>query len=82
MTDRPARSVLAELAEAGADRLTVALGGRERARVIVVLACVLGLSAADVSTVVVFPAPFGPRKAKISPRATSRSMPRTASVSP
>ena len=38
-------------AEAGADRLAVALGGRERARVIVVLACVLGLSAADVSTV-------------------------------
>jgi len=38
-------------AEKGADRLTVALGGRERARVIVVLACVLGLSAADVATV-------------------------------
>ncbi|HEY4413050.1 MAG TPA: MFS transporter [Gaiellaceae bacterium] len=39
------------VAEAGANRLTVALGGRERTRVIVVLACVLGLSAADVSTV-------------------------------
>jgi len=39
------------VAEAGADRLTVALGGRERTRVIVVLACVLGLSAADVTTV-------------------------------
>ncbi|HKT43419.1 MAG TPA: MFS transporter [Gaiellaceae bacterium] len=39
------------IAGAGADRLTVALGGRERTRVIVVLACVLGLSAADVSTV-------------------------------
>ena len=38
-------------AEAGAGRLALALGGRERARVIVVLACVLGLSAADVSTV-------------------------------
>src|SRR5579862_3744092 len=38
-------------AEAGADRLTVALGGRERARVIVVLASILALSAADVSTV-------------------------------
>ena len=38
-------------AEVGADRLTVALGGRERTRVIVVLACVLGLSAADVTTV-------------------------------
>jgi MFS family permease len=48
--DRP-RSLLAELAEAGADRLTVALGGRERTRVILVLAGVLGLSAADVSTV-------------------------------
>jgi predicted MFS family arabinose efflux permease len=52
------RSILAGIAalagaaaEAGADRLTVALGGRERTRVIVVLACVLGLSAADVSTV-------------------------------
>jgi len=50
-SDRPARSLFAELAEAGADRLTVALGGRERARVILVLAGVLGLSAADVSTV-------------------------------
>ena len=38
-------------AEAGADQLTVALGGRERARVIVVLASILALSAADVSTV-------------------------------
>ena len=38
-------------AGAGADRLTVALGGRERARVIVVLASILALSAADVSTV-------------------------------
>jgi predicted MFS family arabinose efflux permease len=52
------RSILAGIAalagaaaEAGAGRLTVALGGRERTRVIVVLACVLGLSAADVSTV-------------------------------
>jgi MFS family permease len=49
-SDRP-RSLFAELAEAGADRLTVALGGRERTRVILVLAAVLGLSAADVSTV-------------------------------
>ena len=49
-SDRP-RSLLAELAEAGADRLTVALGGSERTRVILVLAGVLGLSAADVSTV-------------------------------
>ena len=32
-----------------------------------------------ISTVVVLPAPFGPRKAKISPRRTSRSMPATAS---
>src|SRR5581483_5248890 len=44
-------SLVAALASAGAERLTAALGGRERARVIVVLACVLGLSAADVSTV-------------------------------
>jgi predicted MFS family arabinose efflux permease len=58
VTDKPRPSVLAGIASvagavagAGADRLTVALGGRERTRVIVVLACVLGLSAADVSTV-------------------------------
>jgi predicted MFS family arabinose efflux permease len=58
MDDDSGRSLLAGIAslagkaaEAGADRLTVALGGRERTRVIVVLACVLGLSAADVSTV-------------------------------
>jgi len=44
-------SLAGAAAEAGADRLTVALGGRERARVILVLASVLGLSAADVSTV-------------------------------
>jgi predicted MFS family arabinose efflux permease len=56
--DNSRRSLLAgfaalasTVAEAGADRLTVALGGRERTRVIVVLACILGLSAADVSTV-------------------------------
>src|SRR5881394_2411455 len=34
------------------------------------------------STVVVFPAPLGPRKAKICRGATSRSMPRTASSGP
>src|SRR5579864_1610115 len=58
VADKRGSSILAGIAalagaaaEAGADRLTVALGGRERARVIVVLACVLGLSAADVSTV-------------------------------
>ena len=34
-----------------ADRLTVALGGATRARVVVVLACVLGLSGADFATV-------------------------------
>ena len=38
-------------AEATRRRLTVALGGAERTRVIVVLAAVLGLSAADASTV-------------------------------
>ena len=32
--------------------------------------------------VVDFPAPFGPRKPKISPAPTSRSMPRTASTFP
>ncbi len=30
----------------------------------------------------VLPAPFGPKKAKTSPRSTSRSMPRTASTLP
>src|ERR1700760_3193880 len=35
-----------------------------------------------ISTGVVLPAPLGPRKAKISPRRTSRSMPRTASWAP
>ncbi len=35
-----------------------------------------------ISIVVVFPAPFGPRKAKISPWRTSRSTPATASTSP
>jgi MFS family permease len=44
-------AIAGAVAERGADRLTVALGGRERARVIIVLACVLGLSAADVATV-------------------------------
>ena len=33
-------------------------------------------------TVVVLPAPFGPRKPKTSPRTTVRSMPRTASIPP
>ena len=32
--------------------------------------------------VVDFPAPFGPRKPNVSPAATSKSMPRTASISP
>lgn len=44
-------AVAGAVAERGAERMSGALGGRERARVIVVLACVLGLSAADVSTV-------------------------------
>ena len=46
---------LAALASAAAGaasaRLTVTLGGAERKRVIVVLACVLGLSGADAATV-------------------------------
>src|SRR6516225_4640897 len=32
--------------------------------------------------VVDLPAPFGPRKPKVSPAATSKPMPRTASISP
>jgi hypothetical protein len=32
--------------------------------------------------VVVLPAPFGPRNPKVSPRATSKSIPRTAGTSP
>ena len=32
--------------------------------------------------VVDLPAPFGPRKPKVSPVDTSKSMPRTASISP
>src|SRR5215210_1811683 len=35
-----------------------------------------------ISTVVVLPAPLGPRRPKTSPRRTSKSMPRTASCSP
>jgi len=46
-----AAAIAGAIAERGGDRLSEVLGGRERARVIVVLACVLGLSAADVSTV-------------------------------
>ncbi|HEY2073865.1 MAG TPA: MFS transporter [Gaiellaceae bacterium] len=58
MSNGSGRSLLSSLAalagvaaEKGAGRLTVALGGRERTRVIVVLAGILALSAADVSTV-------------------------------
>src|SRR5450759_3755963 len=36
----------------------------------------------SIRIVVDFPAPFGPRKPKISPRATSRLMPSTATKSP
>ena len=39
------------LAEKGAAELTRTLGGAERTRVIITLACVLGLSGADVATV-------------------------------
>jgi hypothetical protein len=35
-----------------------------------------------ISTVVVFPAPFGPRSAKTSPFSTSKLTSRTATVSP
>ncbi len=46
-----AAAIAGAAAEAFSKRLTVALGGRERTRVIVVLACVLGLSGADAATV-------------------------------
>ena len=35
-----------------------------------------------ISTVVVFPAPFGPRRPNTSPDSTWKLMPRTASISP
>src|SRR4051812_47105075 len=41
-----------------------------------------GSSVQSIRTVVVLPAPFGPRKPKTSPAATSRSIPRTASTPP
>lgn len=49
----PARLASAVLAAAGVagDQLTDAMGGPRRARVIVILACVLGLSGADAATV-------------------------------
>jgi predicted MFS family arabinose efflux permease len=46
-----AGALLGRAGRAGARRLTVALGGAERTRVIVLLAAVLGLSSADASTV-------------------------------
>jgi MFS family permease len=46
-----AAALASAAAGAAADRLTVALGGAARTRVIVVLACVLGLSGADAATV-------------------------------
>jgi hypothetical protein len=39
-------------------------------------------SVQSIEIVVDLPAPFGPRKPKISPGSTSKSMPRTASMSP
>src|SRR5260370_11289470 len=39
-----------------------------------------GMSVASMRSVVVLPAPFGPRKPKISPRRTLRSTPTTAST--
>ena len=44
-------SLASAAAEAASDALTVALGGKERRQVIVVLACVLALSGADTATV-------------------------------
>jgi MFS family permease len=46
-----AAALASAAASAGATRLTRLLGGAERTRVIVVLACVLGLSGADAATV-------------------------------
>lgn len=46
-----AAALAAAAAGAASERLTAALGGAERTRVIVVLACVLGLSGADAATV-------------------------------
>src|SRR5262249_56270842 len=48
-------------------RISPDVGGKMRARMRIV---------------VVFPAPFGPRKPTISPRATRKEMPRTASTEP
>jgi MFS family permease len=44
-------ALLGRIGRAGSRRLTIALGGRERTRVIVLLAAVLALSSADASTV-------------------------------
>lgn len=44
-------AIASAAAEAASERLTHVLGGQERTRVIVVLACVLGLSGADAATV-------------------------------
>ncbi len=44
-------AIAVALAGVASERLTAALGGAERTRVIVVLACVLGLSGADAATV-------------------------------
>jgi MFS family permease len=44
-------ALIGRAGRAGAHRLTVALGGAERTRVVVLLAAVLGLSSADASTV-------------------------------
>lgn len=46
-----AAALMSAAASGGAERLTRLLGGAERTRVIVVLACVLGLSGADTATV-------------------------------
>jgi MFS family permease len=46
-----AAGLVARVGRAGSRRLTIALGGRERTRVVVLLAAVLALSSADASTV-------------------------------
>jgi hypothetical protein len=51
-------------------------------RVVVALPPPMGSNVVSMRSVVVFPAPFGPRKPKISPRCTSMLTPRTASIGP
>ena len=65
-----------------ADPLADRPGSRRRSAPATVAVPEVGASrVASIRSVVVLPAPFGPRKPKISPVPTSRSTPRTASTS-